>query len=74
MELIRTIREKHQNARQAGIREEAERLITIDDFESSLYIASSILDESNDYDMTWHKSYCKELTNLCNDTLKILRS
>lgn len=37
-------------------------------------IASSILDEGNDYDMTWHKSYCKELTNLCNDTLKILRS
>ena len=39
MELIRTIREKHQNARQAGIREEAERLITIDDFDDSLFIA-----------------------------------
>lgn len=39
MEFIRTFREKHQNARQASIREEAERLITVDDFAGSLFIA-----------------------------------
>ncbi len=39
MEFIRTIREKHRNARQAGIMQEAERLITLDDFDNSLFIA-----------------------------------
>lgn len=39
MEFIRSFREKHQNARQASIREEAERLITVDDFAGSLFIA-----------------------------------
>lgn len=34
-------------------------------------IAASILDEGNDYDMTWHKGYCNELTNLCDKFLKL---
>ena len=33
-------------------------------------IASSIKSEGDDYDMQWHKSYCKELTDLCNEILK----
>lgn len=39
MELIRTIREKSQTKRYASIVEEAERLITLDDFDDSLFIA-----------------------------------
>jgi hypothetical protein len=39
MEFIRTIREKSQTKRYASIVEEAERLITLDDFDDSLFIA-----------------------------------
>lgn len=39
MEFIRTLREKHQTARQAEIHQQAEDLITVQDFEDSLYIA-----------------------------------
>lgn len=39
MEFIRTIREKHQTARQEEIMKQAESLITLSDFDSSLYIA-----------------------------------
>jgi len=39
MEFIRTIREKSQTKRYANIMEEAERLITLDDFDDSLFIA-----------------------------------
>jgi len=39
MEFIRTLREKHQTARQAEIHQQAEELITIQDFDNSLYIA-----------------------------------
>ena len=36
-------------------------------------IASSIKDEGNDYDMQWHKSYCKQLTEASEELLKKLR-
>ena len=39
MEFIRTLREKHQTARQAEIHRQAEELITIQDFDNSLFIA-----------------------------------
>lgn len=39
MEFIRTIREKSQTKRYASIVEEAERLITLDDFDDSIFIA-----------------------------------
>ena len=39
MEFIRTIRERQQTKRQAEIHEQAESLITLQDFDDSLYIA-----------------------------------
>ena len=36
-------------------------------------IASSIKDEGDDYDMQWHKSYCKQLTEASEELLKKLR-
>lgn len=39
MEFIRTLRQKHQTARQADIEQQAEMLITLQDFDKSLYIA-----------------------------------
>ena len=36
-------------------------------------IASSIKSEGDDYDMQWHKSYCKQLSNACDVVLKKLR-
>jgi len=39
MELIRTLKEKHQTARQAEIARQAEDSITIQDFDNNLYIA-----------------------------------
>jgi hypothetical protein len=39
MEFIRTIRERQQTKRQAEIHEQAENLITLQDFDDSLYIA-----------------------------------
>lgn len=39
MELIRTIKERHQTKRQAEIQQQAEEYITIQDFDSDLYIA-----------------------------------
>ena len=39
MELIRTLREKSQTKREEDIRRQAEDLITLSDFNSSLYIA-----------------------------------
>ena len=39
MEFIRTLRKKHQTARQAEIHQQAEELITVTDFADALYIA-----------------------------------
>ena len=39
MEFIRTLREKHQTSRQNDIMKMAEDLITISDFDDTLYIA-----------------------------------
>lgn len=39
MEFIRSIRQKQQTAKQEAVQQKAEELITIADFESSLYIA-----------------------------------
>ena len=39
MEFIRTIREKQKTKRQAEIHQQAEDLITVQDFDDSLYIA-----------------------------------
>lgn len=39
MEFIRTLREKHQTARQADIQQQAEEVIRIADFADSLFIA-----------------------------------
>lgn len=39
MEFIRTIRERQQTARQEGIMKEAEEVITLADFDNTLYIA-----------------------------------
>ena len=36
-------------------------------------IASSIKSEGDDYDMQWHKGYCKQLADACDDVLKTLR-
>lgn len=36
-------------------------------------IASSIKSEGDDYDMQWHKSYCKQLTEASDELLKKLR-
>ena len=33
-------------------------------------IADSIRREGNDYDMSWHKSYCKQLTDVCEEVLR----
>lgn len=35
-------------------------------------IASDIKSEGDDYDMQWHKGYCKQLTDACDDILKTL--
>ena len=37
------------------------------------FIADSILHEGNDYDMQWHKSYCKQLKELSEEVLKKLK-
>lgn len=39
MELLKTIREKHETARQETVRQRAEELITFEDFDGHLYIA-----------------------------------
>lgn len=39
MEFIRTIRQKQQTARQDNLLKEAEEIITLADFDSTLYIA-----------------------------------
>ena len=39
MELIKSLREKSQTKREEDIRKQAEDLITLSDFDSSLYIA-----------------------------------
>lgn len=39
MELIRTIRQKQQTARQASIQQQAEDTITVSDFDNELFIA-----------------------------------
>lgn len=36
-------------------------------------MASSIKSEGDDYDMQWHKGYCKQLADACDDILKTLR-
>lgn len=36
-------------------------------------LADSILHEGNDYDMQWHKSYCKQLKELSEEVLKKLK-
>jgi len=36
-------------------------------------IASSIKSEGDDYDMQWHKSYCKQLTEASEQILKKLK-
>ena len=36
-------------------------------------IASSILEEGNDYDMSWHRGYCEMLTNACTSILNKLK-
>lgn len=37
-------------------------------------LAESILREGNDYDMQWHKSYCKQLREASESILKKLYS
>ena len=37
------------------------------------YIASEIKSEGDDYDMTWHKRYCKELEEASSDFLKAIK-
>jgi len=39
MEFIRSIRKKHQTQRQADIQKQAEEIITVEDFDDSLFIA-----------------------------------
>lgn len=39
MEFIRTIKEKHQTAKQENTLKEAEQMITVADFDKTLYIA-----------------------------------
>lgn len=39
MELFKTIRERHETSKQENVRRRAEELITIEDFDGSLYIA-----------------------------------
>ena len=34
-------------------------------------IASSIKSEGDDYDMQWHKSYCKQLIDVADEVLKL---
>jgi len=34
-------------------------------------IASSIKSEGDDYDMQWHKSYCKQLIDIAEEVLKL---
>ena len=34
-------------------------------------IASSIKSEGDDYDMQWHKSYCKQLIDVADEILKL---
>ena len=36
-------------------------------------ITASILREGNDYDMKWHKGYCEQLNNACENILKKLK-
>lgn len=36
-------------------------------------IADDILREGNDYDMQWHKSYCKQLKEVSENILKKLK-
>ena len=36
-------------------------------------IASDIKSEGDDYDMQWHKNYCKQLTEASEELLKKLR-
>lgn len=36
-------------------------------------IASSIKSEGDDYDMQWHKSYCKQLTDACENFLNKIK-
>ena len=36
-------------------------------------IASSIKSEGDDYDMQWHKNYCKQLTEASEELLKKLK-
>ena len=36
-------------------------------------IASDIKSEGDDYDVHWHKGYCKQLADACEDILKTLR-
>ena len=33
-------------------------------------ITSSIKSEGDDYDMQWHKSYCKQLEDVCTEALR----
>ena len=33
-------------------------------------IANSIKSEGDDYDMKWHKSYCKQLEDVCTEALR----
>ena len=37
------------------------------------HIASSIKSEGDDYDMQWHKSYCRQLDSACEEILKKLK-
>ena len=36
-------------------------------------IANNILAEGNSYDCCWHKSYARDLTNMCDDFLKKIK-
>jgi hypothetical protein len=36
-------------------------------------IARSIEAEGNNYDMQWHKNYCRQLIDVSNEFLKILK-
>ena len=71
MEFIRTIREKQQTAKQESITKEAEQVITLSDFDNTIYIAYNGIPLVQIGDNSTTKDIIKQLSVIRNNYINV---
>lgn len=71
MEFIRTIREKQQTAKQESITKETEQVITLSDFDNTIYIAYNGIPLVQIGDNSTTKDIIKQLSVIRNNYINV---